>query len=746
MVRNACGIPWQLFAATVAICWLPERVVAFARTSIDHRRTEKFEAQAAALVNHAAGVLLIDGDNVRGKSAFTMSHEALLARTARWATQRGLGEQVIILVDHGSMPTAYHLPRLAGVSMVFSGPELSADDVLARDIPWFHRHGHDVLLVTADSGLAQRCRRAASGRSMQIAPPQAFLAAIGHDTARALRTSASSTDTNPSASFDGAVDASTTSSGFVMDEARLRALEGEMRARAALTRADRQVARVGRTARKATALTRQRKELRQALDTARQASASVGAPSLEQLVQVDAADGVLGSRGQESWMRALIARRAALPAERRPTEHTYERVILAETLRRRLRHRLARSEARSEANAEGEGGGSIAQCYAAAINGDAVPLVVRRPLAQVPRAPRESPMPSLPAVSADGGDDTDGDRGGGRRGSRRTAAVGIDGKDRRAIEPLPLLVASSAADGGDSEAPSLPLRSLFVGLRDATRPIEGSDGGESGGGSGSRRERRRRRRHATLELYGNMGHSQRPLDMDAAPVPTEPRADRTDEVPSDPLPRETSSMPRSPAAEAHDSAGSVGLVDVARLLVVSDTHGWADELLCSAGPLASSADVLIHCGDFCGGAGRAAGDEVAVEMARLDSWLSRQPQPTKLVLRGNHDPSVGAFPLSGARYVTSPTTVEAANVTFALVPYFKGPLRGHLPTGDVLVTHEPPKRVLDRTCSGEDAGDESLRAAVRPPSPLSCMRMACALWRARGLLACVQHLHLVARA
>ena len=71
------------------------------------------------------------------------------------------------------------------------------------------------------------------------------------------------------------------------------------------------------------------------------------------------------------------------------------------------------------------------------------------------------------------------------------------------------------------------------------------------------------------------------------------------------------------------------------------------------------------------------------------------------------------FPLSGAKYITNVGEVEACGISFACVPYTRGPLRGGLPRGEVLVSHSPPKPVLDRANSGEDAGDDSLRSAVR---------------------------------
>ena len=58
--------------------------------------------------------------------------------------------------------------------------------------------------------------------------------------------------------------------------------------------------------------------------------------------------------------------------------------------------------------------------------------------------------------------------------------------------------------------------------------------------------------------------------------------------------------------------------------------------------------------------------------ARLDEWLSQQPQAAKLVIRGNHDPYDVDFPLSGAIYVTTPRSVTLGGVTFACVPYGKG--------------------------------------------------------------------------
>ena len=146
-----------LLTAQLLVWLAPANGAALAtRVALDARRAHQFENLARQSAN---GVLLVDGDNVRGKASFAFSHASLLARLSRWAARRGLGDRVVLLVDHGARPSAFHLPSL-GSSVVFSGPSLSADDVAARDVGWLQARRHDVMLVTADSGLAQRCRSA----------------------------------------------------------------------------------------------------------------------------------------------------------------------------------------------------------------------------------------------------------------------------------------------------------------------------------------------------------------------------------------------------------------------------------------------------------------------------------------------------------------------------------------------------------------------------------------------------------
>ena len=623
---------------------LPTVAAALANAALlDTRRAKQLESTVRQA---ASSILIVDGENVRGKSLFQLSHTQLMARLARWSARHKLADRVVLLVDHGTQPSAFHLPRLGGLSVVFSGPTLSAGDVAARDLEWLHGRGHDVLLVTADSGLAQRCRLAgrAGSRSLQVVPPQALLAALGHKHASA-----------PKARADDYVPPPPDTE---LSEAQLAAIENEMKARAALTRADRAVYRVKNNKKKLGALQKQRIQLRAALDEALAASTAAGAPSLQQLVD----DGELGGYApeeQEAMMAAIIHRRQVRPISEQWVEHTYERVVLAEMLRRRLEKRCDLQEEEEESHVMGP-----SAAYVAMVNGAVVPP----PAAAISSTGDAITASSLfstdvnPAVA----------------GSLAALQDETEMADVGSIEHIPL-----AAEG--EFAP----RSLVVSLRDATRPIVGVSARPSAGKT--KRERQRKRRHAMLGYVHQPTRRQRAAAM-PPPEPSLPQQQ----------PQQDEAIV-SPPAETLPPDGQF-----TRLVVISDTHGHEESLPDTL----PEGEVLVHCGDWSSGSGRNTAEATAAA-ARLDEWLSKQPQQHKIIIRGNHDPFDVKFPLSNAVYVTSPISLHLGGVTFACVPYSRGPLRGTLPKGEVLVTHVPPKRLLDRTYTGEEAGDQSLRKAVK---------------------------------
>ena len=105
-------------------------------------------------------ILIIDGDNVRGKTKFSMSKEALVDKVNIWSKITDLNASIIIMFDHGSEHAAFYHTQNSYV-IVFSGPILKADDVIARDIPYYQEHLNCsvVAVVTEDVDLKKRCRK-----------------------------------------------------------------------------------------------------------------------------------------------------------------------------------------------------------------------------------------------------------------------------------------------------------------------------------------------------------------------------------------------------------------------------------------------------------------------------------------------------------------------------------------------------------------------------------------------------------
>jgi Icc-related predicted phosphoesterase len=162
-----------------------------------------------------------------------------------------------------------------------------------------------------------------------------------------------------------------------------------------------------------------------------------------------------------------------------------------------------------------------------------------------------------------------------------------------------------------------------------------------------------------------------------------------------------------------------------RLVCVSDTHGYHDAMHVPDG------DVLIHAGDLtkCG---------TLEEVRAAGDWLTKLPHKHKLVVAGNHDflferdPAAAralfthatyledeAVEIDGVRFYGSPYTPEFFNWAFML-PRGEA-LRAkwsRIPNDvDVLVTHGPPNKVLDRTVHGDHAGCEALAERVAELKP-----------------------------
>jgi hypothetical protein len=116
--------------------------------------------------------ILIDVENIRGKTNFELTHSELLDRLMIWASFRNHAfGRTIAVIDHGSKPTAHLLSRPSdnnnGICVTFAGPVLKADDIIARDTKWLldETSVTRVIVFTADRELSFRSRNAASADS-----------------------------------------------------------------------------------------------------------------------------------------------------------------------------------------------------------------------------------------------------------------------------------------------------------------------------------------------------------------------------------------------------------------------------------------------------------------------------------------------------------------------------------------------------------------------------------------------------
>jgi Icc-related predicted phosphoesterase len=156
-----------------------------------------------------------------------------------------------------------------------------------------------------------------------------------------------------------------------------------------------------------------------------------------------------------------------------------------------------------------------------------------------------------------------------------------------------------------------------------------------------------------------------------------------------------------------------------RIVLLSDTHRRHAEIAVPDGEL------LIHAGDFSGHGTRS-------QIQAFDDWLGTLPHPHKVVIAGNHDflfekvDNPHAL-LKNARYLQDEEVVIGGLRIWGSPwqPRFfdwafnldRGePLRQiweKVPSGiDILVTHGPPKGILDRVDRGGEVGCEELRRAL----------------------------------
>ncbi len=163
-----------------------------------------------------------------------------------------------------------------------------------------------------------------------------------------------------------------------------------------------------------------------------------------------------------------------------------------------------------------------------------------------------------------------------------------------------------------------------------------------------------------------------------------------------------------------------------RVVFISDTHGRHTELGVLEG------DVLVHCGDAC--AGIRGWD---YELDSLDAWFGNQRFERIFCIAGNHDFTIEQRLARGVEVFVNATYLQDSSAWFGGRRFYGAPWTPNLqgwafyaddgalrdrwsaiPSDtDVLITHTPPRDILDRSGRGNRLGCVHLSAAVATVRP-----------------------------
>ena len=588
-------------------------------------------------------LVLVDVENVRGKSNFQQSHEWFVSHAM---AHRKDNEGLVLVVDHGSkapsIQTGGSLDH--NVAVVMAGPNQKADDVLV-DLVRQHAAGTvvppKIVLISSDREV-DGCEGASGGDdSFRVFDPATYL-----DQLKSFR----SVPTIPLIATPGDsndekdLDAQHLLQKEVATRQELQMLDRMLNPRRGNRRSAKNMSRKQRTKLRA-----RRERVKERLDDTLRRSMEKEVPTMRTLVESGEAAQV------EEMVEEMQKDRIPQQIRRGVSETTYERQLLAERLKRRLR--AAGSET-VEAEAAASSGGSESN-------------------------------------------ELDGDDAASNR-----VPIGILLDSMAKAEPLDREVAfttpSRKSSGWGAQS--------FAGL-----PVKEFNP------------------HAVIDATSISG-----AELSCQRI----RVGRKRHDPDTPL---------TPI----------------RIIVMSDTHGFEDQMelfvrdysnntstdatnnteaTTSSEPASPTddkkrfpklpdADLIIHAGDFHGRTKRT-----------LDDFLAVQDHiPTKVVVRGNHDPRTPGsvlFRKSNALYVTKPMTMqleigesEHDTLVLALRPHSRSQTQVMLPPKtDILVSHEPPSNILDLTYHDTPAGSLSLRSCVESSSTKPALWLCGHIHEGRGAM------------
>jgi Icc-related predicted phosphoesterase len=159
-----------------------------------------------------------------------------------------------------------------------------------------------------------------------------------------------------------------------------------------------------------------------------------------------------------------------------------------------------------------------------------------------------------------------------------------------------------------------------------------------------------------------------------------------------------------------------------RIVAMSDTHGYHEKVE------VTECDLLLHAGDF---SWKGQWSEVEPFL----EWFAKQPAKHKVLIPGNHEVMMSKAPgllrmkckelgihflinehvvIDGKKIFGSPYSVRFGNWAYGLEDNKLQEIWNMIePDTNIILVHGPPKGILDRTNSGENAGSETLYKTIQ---------------------------------
>lgn len=163
-----------------------------------------------------------------------------------------------------------------------------------------------------------------------------------------------------------------------------------------------------------------------------------------------------------------------------------------------------------------------------------------------------------------------------------------------------------------------------------------------------------------------------------------------------------------------------------RIVAISDTHNYHEKLT----KLIPEGDVLIHSGDMVDGLDTHEGIK---NLRKISQWFGRLDFKKIICIAGNHDKIFESavittvsnavyledsyYEFEGVRFYGSPWTLPFYGAFNASEPVLDNIYNKIQDPVDVLITHGPPKGILDSTSAGSSIGSTSLLTALNRIKP-----------------------------